>query len=284
MNTVPQTTDIHESLRHLFYAAGDFDIRAADPVPAMLPEGDALWVDRDCVRVQRPDDLDNFYVIRAYDLATGQQMFTDGAGTPAGWWPEQMGDFDYRRFGRAFPNCYLVNEGYLFVAGGLWLMDGEPNEDGTANYLAWEVTSALMDLASAHKELQEQWLSGHSEAVSKVRPDWADPDLTWVDVCGQGNRAAVDMIVFERTVGTVMIEQSVFVDGDTFRFEGKPVVRVTVPTEDHNAFALDEIAQIGTDLVAAAALLGETITVSALNKTATDAGIPTGALLQMTEG
>ncbi|WP_270353255.1 hypothetical protein [Microbacterium testaceum] len=270
-NTVPQTANIHESLRHLFYADGDFDIRQADPVPALLPDGDALWIDQHEERFEKADAIgDNFYVIRVYDLRTGEQL---NAGVKLGndWWAEQMGEFDYAHFGR-FPNFYLVNEAHLFVSGGMWMTEDHPDADGMARF------TSTFSLRAWEGRRRQEWLDYHSDAIDAVRPSWADDDETWVDPDNG------DIVEFARTIGTVKIEQSFGVDDGILTPVGHAEIRIITGATDFGVVSSEDAARVGVDMVAAAALFGEYVTVSELRKTAVAAGVTPSVLLQMTEG
>lgn len=96
--------------------------------------------------------------------------------------------------------------------------------------------------------LQEQWLRENAAAVAAVRPGWADTERTWAD----GYQGVVSLLVFERAIGTVGIEQSFSVDGDVIAALDPPVVRIEIETLDTNAVNHDDASQVGMDLVRAA--------------------------------
>ncbi|KQR85193.1 hypothetical protein [Microbacterium sp. Leaf179] len=243
METLPQITDIHESLRHLFYADGEFDIRQADTVPALLPEGDALWIDQDTPRIEKSEAIgDNFFVIRIFDLHTGEQL-NDGVKLGIEWWKQQMGDYDYAHFGRMFPNTYVVNEGHLFVSGGMWTTEDHPDEEGMGRFV-----SSFSVRAEEYRRRAE-WLDYRADSVAAVQPAWARPDETWVDP-DEG-----DTIEFVRTVGTVKIEQAFHVNGDNFTPDSDAEVRVIAGATDYGIFAGTEIMDVGMDLIRAGQIL-----------------------------
>lgn len=127
---------------------------------------------------------------------------------------------------------------------------------------------------------QARWLAENDSAVAAVRPTWADPARTFVDLYGDDD--APDSMEFSRVVGTVQIDQSADVTDGVIALNGAPEIRVSFT--DDPAFTAEEAARVGLDLVAAAALFGEYSTVSELRKTAVAAGVTPGVLLQMTEG
>ncbi|MCJ1708723.1 hypothetical protein [Microbacterium sp. VKM Ac-2923] len=272
MNNVPQTTDIHETLRHLFYADGAFDIRQADPAPALLPDGDALWIDQHEERYEKADAIgENFYVIRVYDLRTGEQL---DAGKKLGneWWAEQMGEFDYARFGR-FPNFYLVNEAHLFVSGGMWQTEDHPNAEGMARFVS---TFSLR--AEENRRIQE-WLDYNSDAVNEVIPSWADVDETYVDPDD------AETVQFMRTIGTVRIEQSFGVEDGTFTPDGAAEVQVVASTNDYGILVGENIMDVGMDLIRAGQILygPGNVSVSIFEIVGRELGVSPGDVYQLGE-
>lgn len=267
-----QDVVIHESLRHLFDTSESFDIRNGG-TPALLPEGDPLWVDQDAERFEESEGIgDNFFVIRVFDLATGEQL-NRGVKLGTDWWRQQMGEFAYARFGRMMPNTYVVSGGILFISGGLWVCQDHPNEDGIGRFVS------AASVRDADNRRRAEWLDEHAEVLDAVRPIWAADEEVWLDMIDEGDP---DSIEFYRTVGTVRIEQAADVTGDEITLIGDPEIRVM--HQDEPEFTPENAARIGVDLVAAAALFGEYVTVSELRKSAIAAGVTPGVLLQMTEG
>jgi len=95
---------------------------------------------------------------------------------------------------------------------------------------------------------QWRWLRDNAQAVAAARPAWADTELTWVD----GYRGEVTMMIFERLIGTVKIEQTFEVDGAAITPMDPPVVRVEIETLDTNVVNHDDASSVGMDLIRAA--------------------------------
>ncbi|OZD48589.1 hypothetical protein CH252_18835 [Rhodococcus sp. 06-1477-1B] len=288
MNTtsVPQTTDIHESLRHLLEGSESFDVRNSSSSLARLPEGDTHWIDQDEIRHERPDEMGpRFAVVRVWDLKTGERIF-QGERPPVGWYPEQMGGWYDRLdwFARNHPNTYVVNGDYLFVSGGAWVITGMPNAEGEVEFTSLSSINAGMKADGARE--QSEWLAEHAEAVAAVQPAWADEKLTWVDILkldrDDDDDLEPDIMEFRRDVGAVVIEQSCAIDDGVFSLMGEPTIRITAVQDDHGVFSGGDAARIGVDMVAAAAMLGSYATVFDMNSAATAAGLDTGTLLERT--
>lgn len=93
---------------------------------------------------------------------------------------------------------------------------------------------------------QWEWLRDNARAVAAARPAWADTELTWVD----GYRGVVTMMIFERAIGTVKVEQTFDVDGATITPMDPPAVRIAIDTLDE-AVSHDWASQVGVDLIRA---------------------------------
>lgn len=92
------------------------------------------------------------------------------------------------------------------------------------------------------------WLRDNASAVAAARPAWADTELTWVD----GYRGEVTMMIFERLIGTVKIEQTFDVDGAAIIPMDPPVVRMALDGLEANAVNHEDASQVGMDLIRAA--------------------------------
>ena len=98
---------------------------------------------------------------------------------------------------------------------------------------------------------KEQWSRENAAAVASVRPGWAEAERTWVD----GYGGSVDLLVFERSIGTVKIEQSFSVQGNAIVALDPPVVRIAIDALDTDAVNHDDAAQVGMDLIRAAQMI-----------------------------
>jgi len=263
MNTaiIAQDTEVHESLRHLvFEHDGPYDVREPNVMLAVLPEGDPFWFDQNTPRRAKPVEKgESFYMIAAYDLATGARMFED-TRAPEGWWAEQVGSFDYQIFGRLHPNTYVKNGAYLFVSGGLWVGIRTPDEDGEQDYVSWQASRSTVREESAARIAA--WLVAKAEAIAAVQPAWADAALTWADVVDGDEDDDVDLIEFRRNVGTVVIEQTFNIDDGVFTPSCDPEVRVAIDTNDAGVFSADDAARVGSDLIRATQILNGTGAIS----------------------
>lgn len=94
---------------------------------------------------------------------------------------------------------------------------------------------------------ESDWLRENDARVAAAQPGWADKELTWVDF----HMGEADMVVFERAIGTVRIEQSFSVSGDDIVAMGATLVRITAETPDTNTIAHDWASQVGVDLIRA---------------------------------
>ncbi|KQR88738.1 hypothetical protein [Microbacterium sp. Leaf179] len=275
MKTITQTAVIHESLRSLFDAPVNFNIRG-DGAPAPLPEGHPLWIDQNVHRVEPAEYTDaTLYVIRIYDVLTGEPINL-GIQMSVQWWMDQVGAFDFGAFGRHDSNAYVTNGRYLFVSGGGW-----GRLPGTDRFVSWASLrdSNVADEAAEHV-VKGRWLASRANLIAEVRPAWADAQETYLDGYGEH----VESIVFVRKVGGASIEQWFTVDGDALSCdrEGPRICLAGEFCEEGGVFTVEQAATIGVDIIAAAAVLGEHVTVSKLRKTAVTAGVGTGDLLQMT--
>lgn len=271
MNTVPQTTDIHESVRRLFDAGTGFDIRE-DGKAKRLEDGDPLWIDQTTSRFEPETTTeDDFFVVRAFRLSNMEQV-NPGKQMGVAWWREQMGEFDFEFFGRSFPNCYVTNGEYLFVSGGLWVRVGK-----TTEFHAW---SRIRDERVARSRIErDEWIAEHAKAVAAVQPLWADPNETVLDIAA----GEVDSIEFRRELGEVVVEQMFEFQGaeaDRFTPLDEPMIRVIGFTADHNVFTADQAAHISVDMVAAAAMLGAYATVSHVHDAVTASGVSYDVVLE----
>ncbi|MEX8031705.1 hypothetical protein AB6V29_01570 [Microbacterium sp. 20-116] len=280
MNTVPQTIDIHDSLRELYFTDGEFDIREGYTGAVGLPEGDPHRVDQDETRSYKrgKDAYEGFAVVRAFDLRTGEEV-----KGPEGWLEEQLGDWDAQSFWiRSLPNTYVVNGEHLFVSGGGWVITGMTNT-GELEFTAWSKLKAEIQ-EEEEDETREEWLGANAANIAAVQPAWADASLTWVDLVTVDDDGEItpDMMEFRRTVGGVSIEQSCAIDDGVFSLMGEPEIRITTVQDGHDGLPGGDAARIGVDMVAAAAMLGNYATVSDLHNAAGAARLNTGSLLEQT--
>lgn len=270
----PKTTDVHESLRHLFETSESFDVSKGG-APRALPNGDALWIDQLESRFE-PETMDqnDFFVIHVYRLADGKRVGEmTRAGRPVAlgvtWWREQMGGYNFQIFGRAQPNTYITNGEHLFVSGGLFVRVGDTQE-----FRAW---SRIRDERKAQADAKrDAWIAAHTEAVAAVQPLWATPGASVLEFAG----AEVDAIEFRRELGQVAIVQMFEWDGCAFSSLDEPSVWVMGDGVDNGVYSADQAAHIGVDMAAAAHLLGASATVTYLRAAATAAGMDTGALYE----
>lgn len=275
-----QTTDIHESLRHLFENVDGIDVGHGDATPRPLPEGDPLRVDLTEVRVVSRAEagesaMQPFYVVRVYDIATGEQI-NRGRSLGLPWWQEEFHGHDFARFGWEHPNTYLVNGRHLFVSGGSWGVSYVTDDE-----IHFRFTPPLEQETANRAELRDRWLTANAEAVAAVQPAWADPELSWVEI-GWGPEAEPDSMEFSRKVGAVVIEQAADIDDGVLTLVGSPQIRVT--EQDYAMFEdVAVAARIGLDMIAAAAALGTDLTVSDVRNAATAAGVRPGDLIDQME-
>jgi hypothetical protein len=101
-----------------------------------------------------------------------------------------------------------------------------------------------------------RWFAEHVESIAAVRPAWADPDLTWVDLLRVDGEEDLDpdMVEFRRNVGSVAIEQSCFIDHGVLTLQGEPQIRVVNSTDDHNVFSIESAEEIAPDMYHAVCL------------------------------
>lgn len=241
--TVPQTTDIHETLRHLFGTPGegDFHIRAADVIPAPLPEGDPLWIDQDDMVLQAEDKYDNATLMRIVDLKSGASIHQEHT-EPHQWMSDNHPEFNYLPYARKLPNTYVVTDEHLIVFGGLWQVRGEVTEDGYADWYSCPAENAKV----AH--LEAEWLAAHADAIAAAQPHWADSNFTEVDFTDEYEPEAM---MFSRRFGDVAIEQAYYVDGDNIT--PADVAQILIDNGiGRDGISVDDASQVGVDLIRAA--------------------------------
>lgn len=238
MTILAHTTEIHESLQHLFTeTAGNFDVRSHGKA-ALLRVGDPLWIEQDVVRVQPEDARDVYFVIRVFDLRTGRQYLAIEAKSE--FFRDQMRGFDWDWFGRNCPNSYVTNGEHLFVSGGEWTRVAE----GVDEFTSRSARKAAQDARAS--ALRDEWLTANADQVVATQPAWADGELTHVEI--KVGDETVDYVEYACVVGAITIEQLAFlVDGKLSLADS--------PTLDGDHMTASEAREYGRDLIRAAEML-----------------------------